>query len=202
MNVHQIPEVILASASPRRRQLLELAEIRCKVIIPGTDEDFPSSLKPSQAAEHVAQAKAKAILASTVYETEGNGGVILAADTMVVLGDRILGKPADRAEAIGMLMQLSGKSHQVITGVCLMRSDKTSTFHEKTTVHFKPLSLSVIAQYVDKHTPYDKAGAYAIQEWIGLIGIASIDGDYYNVMGLPVSRIITELEVFFRKDFL
>jgi septum formation protein len=200
MNIPRISKLILASASPRRRQLLELAEINCQVIIPGTDENFPKTLDPAQAAEHVALAKARAILVSPVYQAEGNGLVILAADTMVVLKDRILGKPENRADAISMLTQLSGKSHEVITGVSLMRSDKTITFHEKTMVHFKSLTPSVISHYVDTHAPYDKAGAYAIQEWIGLIGISSIQGDYYNVMGLPVSRIITELEVFSRHD--
>ena len=200
MMIRQIPAVILASASPRRRQLLELAEIPCRVLIPGTDEQFPASLHPSRAAEHVANAKAKAILDSPAYASDGYGSVILAADTMVVLGDQILGKPTDRGEAVSMLTQLSGKSHQVITGVCLMREDKTLTFHVQTTVHFKSLSPEVIERYVDNYAPYDKAGAYAIQEWIGLIGITSIDGDYYNVMGLPVSRIITELEVFSRID--
>ncbi len=200
MMIRQTPAVILASASPRRRQLLELAEIPCRVLIPGTDEQFPASLHPSRAAEHVAYAKAKAILDSPAYASDGCGSVILAADTMVVLGDQILGKPTDRGEAVSMLTQHSGKSHQVITGVCLMREDKTLTFHVQTTVHFKSLSPEVIERYVDNYAPYDKAGAYAIQEWIGLIGITSIDGDYYNVMGLPVSRIITELEVFSRID--
>lgn len=173
-----------------------MAEIPCKVIIPGTDEVFPSSFSPAEAAEFVAEAKAKAIICSQAYQSDANGSIILTADTMVVLDGKILGKPMDRHEAICMLTELSGKAHEVITGVCLMTPERTSVFHTTTIVRFKPLLHSVITHYVDRYAPYDKAGAYAIQEWIGLIGIRSIEGDYYNVMGLPVSRIITELEDF------
>ena len=177
-------EIILASGSPRRKQLLELAGIPFKVIVKETDETYPSGLSVSEIAIHIARNKALAVKnSSTISQT------ILAADTIVVIDSHILGKPTDRADAIRILHILSGKTHQVITGVCIFRGEDENTFHEITDVTFKHLSADQIEYYIDTFKPYDKAGAYAIQEWIGVIGITSIQGDYYNVMGLPINRI-------------
>ncbi|GAC1384129.1 MAG: Maf-like protein [Ginsengibacter sp.] len=177
-------EIILASGSPRRKQLLELAGIPFKVVVKETDESSPSGLSVSEIAIHIARNKALAVRdSSNISQT------ILAADTIVVIDSHVLGKPTDRDDAIRILRLLSGRTHQVITGVCILRGDNENTFHEITDVTFKPLSSYQIEYYIDTFKPYDKAGAYAIQEWIGVIGINSIKGDYYNVMGLPINRI-------------
>jgi septum formation protein len=122
-----------------------------------------------------------------------DANIIIAADTVVVLGDTIIGKPKYRADALDILARLSGNKHQVITGVVLLRGEQEIAFADTTDVWFHPLTAEQIAFYVDKYQPYDKAGAYAIQEWIGVVGIQSIQGDFYNVMGLPVSRVVTAL---------
>lgn len=185
-------KIILASGSPRRKQLLELAEISFEIIVSDVEEIFPEGISAAQAAMHIAENKAIA-----VRETLDNGNeqTIIAADTVVVLDREILGKPSDRKEAIGILEKLSGKTHKVITGVCLLSSSNKTVFSEETEVEFNPLSKKQIEHYVDIYKPYDKAGAYAIQEWIGAIGIKSIKGDFYNVMGLPVSRVMEELRI-------
>jgi septum formation protein len=180
--------LILASASPRRKQLLEWAEIEFRVVVSDAAETYPAGLPPAQIAQHIALKKAMAVKA--VAEDDS---VILAADTIVVLGDEIIGKPADRADAVAILSKLSGQTHSVITGVVLMQGDKTVSFADITGVSFHNLSPQQIGFYVDKYQPYDKAGAYAIQEWIGVTGIKSINGDFYNVMGLPVSRVVQAL---------
>jgi septum formation protein len=123
-----------------------------------------------------------------------NDSVILAADTIVVLNERIIGKPKSREDAINILCDLSGHQHRVITGVVIVVDTKEISFSDSTNVYFNELSLEQIEFYVDKYKPYDKAGAYAIQEWIGVVGIRSVEGDFYNVMGLPVSRVVRELE--------
>jgi len=185
-------KIILASGSPRRKQLLELAEIPFEIIVSYVEESFPQEFSPSQTAMHVAENKAVAVQRSL---NNSNKQTILAADTLVVLEDEILGKPADRKEAINILKKLSGKTHKVITGVCILSSSNRIIFSEETEVEFKPLSKKQIEYYVDNYQPYDKAGAYAIQEWIGAIGINCIKGDFYNVMGLPVSRVVEELQI-------
>lgn len=182
--------IILASASPRRKQLLEWAEIPFEIIVHPTEETYPAGLSPEDVAIHIARNKAAAVAAAHP------GRTVLAADTIVVLGDRIIGKPADRNEAISTLSALSGKSHQVITGVSIMRGSHEKTFADITEVSFHDLSEDGIIFYVDKYKPYDKAGAYAIQEWIGVTGIRSVNGDFYNVMGLPVSRVVRALQEF------
>lgn len=187
-------EIILASASPRRSQLLELAEIEFSVVVAHTDENYPDNLSPHQIAEFIAHSKAMAVVPVLIPNEEGY--TIIAADTIVVLDNQILGKPSDRENAIQMLGALSGKTHQVITGVCLLSGNEMQVFSEITEVVFHPLSKKQIEFYVDKCEPYDKAGAYAIQEWIGVIGIKSIKGDFYNVMGLPVSRVAEALRQF------
>jgi septum formation protein len=194
MTKAEFPEIVLASSSPRRRQLLEMSEISFSVLTMDTDENYPVGLNPAEAARYVARAKASAVFHSDSFILRHQHALVLAADTMVVLGDKVLGKPKDRAEAIQMISRLSGCNHKVITGVCLMGNHQTSLFSEETEVSFRVLSPEEITHYVDNYQPFDKAGAYAIQEWIGMIGITSIHGDYYNVVGLPVSRILTELK--------
>lgn len=178
---------ILASQSPRRKQLLEWAEVDFEIIVPNTDESFPQHLLPEEVAVHIAKQKAFAIKSE-----QGGSRTIIAADTIVVLNGDIIGKPADRENAITILSRLSGQTHQVITGVYIL-GEKEITFADKTEVIFHSLSNEQIEFYVDKYRPYDKAGAYAIQEWIGVIGIKRINGDFYNVMGLPVSRVVQAL---------
>jgi septum formation protein len=183
--------IILASASPRRKQLLEWAEISFDQEPSDDDELVPDELPVSEIP--VLLASRKAALVRKRLETER---IILAADTIVVLDQQMLGKPTDRADAIRMLTLLSGRVHQVITGVSITDTKKEILFSESTRVRFHPLTLSAIEHYIDRYRPFDKAGAYAIQEWIGVTGIHSIDGDFYNVMGLPVSRVLKELKSF------
>lgn len=187
-------KIILASQSPRRKQLLEWAEVPFEIIVHPTDESFPADMPVTEVPVHIALHKAKAI-----KEKLSTGHLqmpILAADTVVVLHNRIIGKPVDRDDAISILESLSGQHHTVITGVVIMQDDKLVSFADATDVVFHHLTREQIEFYVDKYQPYDKAGAYAIQEWIGVVGIKSVNGDFYNVMGLPVSRVVRELENF------
>lgn len=186
--------IILASGSPRRKQLLQAAEISFKVMASETDESYPEHLRPSEVAVHIAEKKAAAVKSDLAITTNSDDYTIIAADTIVVLNDHIIGKPKDDADAIKILSELSGKTHQVITGVCIMRANKKIIFAEKTEVTFYPLDQAQIQHYVARYQPFDKAGAYAIQEWIGMTGIQSIKGDFYNVMGLPVGRVVRELK--------
>jgi septum formation protein len=181
-------KIILASQSPRRKQLLEWAEIPFDIIVKTTSEDYPPGLQPEEVAVHIAQQKAYA-----VQQQISNDQIILAADTIVVLGENIIGKPVHREEAVSILYALSGEKHKVITGVVLRKGEREIAFADTTEVEFHKLTIEQIEFYVDKYKPYDKAGAYAIQEWIGVVGIKSINGDFYNVMGLPVSRVVSEL---------
>lgn len=177
--------IILASQSPRRRQLLEWAEIAFDVMVSETDESYPAGLSTEQVPLHIARNKALAVKKKLSGEP-----LILAADTVVVLNEEIIGKPEDREKAIDILSRLSGRKHLVITGVVMLKGKKEIAFADTTEVWFHELSAGQIEFYVDKYKPYDKAGAYAIQEWIGVTGIKSIRGDFYNVMGLPVSRVV------------
>lgn len=181
---------ILASQSPRRKQLLEWAEIDFEIIVHPTDESYPKILSPKEVAIHIAVEKARAVL------PQAKGKTIIAADTIVVLGDEIIGKPKDREDAIAILSKLSGQHHKVITGVAIINKDKEISFADITDVEFHPLTQEQLVFYIDKYKPYDKAGAYAIQEWIGVVGIKHITGDFYNVMGLPVSRVVQALQQF------
>lgn len=183
--------IILASKSPRRKQLLEWAEIPFQIITQDTDELFPASMPVEEVPEFIAEAKARA-----VQEKVASEAIILAADTVVVLNDEIIGKPADRADAIAILQKLSGHTHRVITGVVILRGGNRLSFADTSEVTFHALTTAQIEFYVDKYQPYDKAGAYAIQEWIGVVGIQKVQGDFYNVMGLPVSRVVKALEQF------
>lgn len=182
-------KIILASQSPRRKQLLEWAEIPFDIIVKATSEDYPPGLNPGEVAIYIAHQKAKA-----VRQQVPNNQTILAADTIVVLGENIIGKPVHREEAVSILFALSGQKHKVITGVVISNGDREISFADITEVEFHKLTLEQIEFYVDKYKPYDKAGAYAIQEWIGVVGIKSINGDFYNVMGLPVSRVVREIQ--------
>lgn len=182
--------IVLASQSPRRKQLLEWAGVEFDIIVEPTDETYPENLAPAEIAIHIARQKAEAVQHRLSNKT------IIAADTIVVLGNEILGKPRDRQEAISFLTRLSGNHHKVITGVVITNGKKEVHFSDTTDVEFYPLGEEQVAFYVDKYKPYDKAGAYAIQEWIGVVGIKCIHGDFYNVVGLPVSRVVRALESF------
>lgn len=183
--------IILASGSPRRKMLLEWAEINFEVIVSDTDESFSPELSPPEIAVSIAKKKNQA-----VAETIGSalsGTIIIAADTIVVLDNEIIGKPTGRDNAIEIIKKLSGKKHHVITAVSIKDDKNDIYFYDTTEVEFHELTIEQIVHYVEHYKPYDKAGAYAIQEWIGVIGIRSINGDFYNVMGLPVSKVMKVL---------
>ena len=182
---------ILASQSPRRKQLLAWADIEFDVIVSEVAEDFPAGMDVQEVPVHIAQKKAIAVQEKIKLEFPIHQGKwIIAADTIVVLENEIIGKPMDRVDAINILQKLSGKTHRVITGVFLINDIESRNFSETTLVHFHPLTLAQIEYYVDQYQPYDKAGAYGIQDWIGVVGIQGIEGDFYNVMGLPVSKLL------------
>ncbi|MEO7802130.1 MAG: Maf family protein [Ginsengibacter sp.] len=186
-------QIILASQSPRRQQLLKQAGVDFKTVIADTDETFPAALSIEEVATHIATEKGNKVLAMQDGQQDA---IIISADTIVVLNQEIIGKPKNAQQAIDILKKISGKVHHVITGVAIMSKTKRKFFVETTEVEFYDLDDNDINHYVDIYKPFDKAGAYAIQEWIGLIGIKSIKGDFYNVMGLPVSRLIRELKLF------
>lgn len=180
--------LVLASASPRRKQLLGDAGFAFEVIVKDIDETFPEELKGADVARFIAMKKASA------YDDEVNQGkTIITADTIVCLEDKILGKPANRSEAVSMLELLSGKAHEVITAVCIRQGEHSDCFHVCTTVSFRELSSEEISHYIELCKPFDKAGAYGIQEWIGLVAITSISGSYNNVVGLPVAELYARL---------
>jgi septum formation protein len=183
-------KIILASQSPRRKQLLELAGIEFEVVVANTDESFDATMPITEIPIYIAEQKA-----NKVFETHKEN-TIIAADTIVVVDNTILGKPINRIEAIEFLSKLSNNVHKVITGVVIKNKHKMASFNNTTIVSFCKLTIEQIEYYVDECKPYDKAGAYAIQEWIGAIGIYKIDGDFYNVMGLPISQVVKELEDF------
>ena len=190
-----LEKIILASQSPRRKQLLQWAEIPFEVIVKPTSETYPAEMEVEEIPIHIARNKALEVK-SFIKESSKylfTPGVILAADTIVVLGSKVIGKPANRQDAINILTALSANIHRVITGVVILNKKKEIAFSDITTVTFNELTQKQIEFYVDKYQPYDKAGAYAIQEWIGVVGIKSVLGDFYNVMGLPVSRVVSAL---------
>ena len=184
-------EIILASQSPRRKQLLEWAEIDFEVLVESTDESYPPDLDPKNVAIYIARNKAEAV------KEKAGGKTVIAADTIVVLNNEIIGKPKGRDDAVFTLRKLSGNNHKVITGVTIANTEKEIFFSDTTMVDFHKLTDDQIDFYVDKYRPFDKAGAYGIQDWIGVIGMKSIQGDFYNVMGLPVSRVVQLLRHFF-----
>ena len=181
---------ILASNSPRRKELLAGLGLDFEVrVIDGIDESYPASLPASDVAQFIAEKKAQAYRASMAPDE-----LIITADTVVIVGSDILGKPKDEADAVRMLREISGRTHQVTTGVCLTTATRQRSFSVTTDVTFKQLTDAEIQHYVCTYRPFDKAGAYGIQEWIGYIGVTGLNGSYYNVMGLPVQRIYTELQ--------
>lgn len=183
--------LILSSNSPRRKELLQGLGIPFKVlVIKGIDESYPDTLPAAEVAEYIAVKKA----APYRDNIAGTDNIVLTADTVVVCNDDIMGKPTDEQDAFRMLRELSGKTHQVYTGVCLTTSTVQKHFCVRTDVTFRELSDEEIMHYIRTYKPFDKAGAYGIQEWIGYVGITSIHGSYYNVMGLPVQRIYQELK--------
>ncbi len=176
-------KVILASQSPRRRELLSLMGIPFEVIVRGVNEDFPRQLDPIGVVRHIAEKKAM------VFNGKVADELVIAADTIVTVDGQILGKPKDRAEAVRMLTRLSGRKHEVITAVTLLYNGRILTFHEVTAVYFRVLTQGEIDYYVDRYHPFDKAGAYGIQEWIGAVAIEQIVGSYTNVVGLPTQQL-------------
>jgi septum formation protein len=181
-------DLILASASPRRRQLLEEAGFKFRTASVDYEEKWPSHLRGREIAEFLATGKA-----SAWSEPIRPGQIIITADTVVWCHDTVLGKPADAREAAKFLGLLSGCEHEVITGICLRDQARQHTFSVTTSVSFRNLSEEEIDYYVENYLPLDKAGAYGIQEWIGLRGITRIEGSYYNVVGMPVSDLYTQI---------
>jgi len=181
-------QLILASGSPRRKELLLgiIKDFRIKV--KDTEEDYPDTLEVSKVAAFLAKKKALAFKDEIL-----EGELVLAADTTVILDGSILGKPANFNEAAQMLKSLSGKTHQVITGVCLLDNHKEVTFQDEAKVSFKELTNAEIDYYVSNFSPFDKAGGYGIQEWIGYVGVSKIEGSFYTIMGLPVYKVYEEL---------
>jgi septum formation protein len=182
--------LVLASQSPRRKELLEGMKLPFVVEKPVTEENNPSNLDPVHLVEHLANQKAEAI--SPLYNLEN--AIIIGGDTIVCIDNLVLGKPKDEEGAKNMLKQLSGKKHTVISGLCLLHKEKTICCHDITDVYFKDLSIDEIEYYVSSYKPFDKAGAYGIQEWIGYTAINRIEGSYYNVMGLPTHLLWEMLE--------
>lgn len=183
--------IILASQSPRRKQLMEAAEIAFEIVIADVDETNPPGMPGEQVPEHLAKKKAAAI------EKEYADAIIVAADTVVLLDGEILGKPKDATDAEYILSKLAGRIHRVVTGVCIQKGSQQHSFSITTEVHFRTLTADQIKYYVAHYKPFDKAGAYAIQEWIGMVGIEKINGDYYSVMGLPIGEVVKALKQYF-----
>ncbi|MBR2777110.1 MAG: septum formation protein Maf [Prevotella sp.] len=182
--------IILASNSPRRKELLSRLGVPFEVrVLKDIDESYPETTPVSEVAQFIAGKKAD------VYRlVMGDDELIITADTVVIVGNEILGKPADADDAARMLRALSGRTHQVTTGVCMVAKDQDRRFSVTTDVTFKQLTDEEISYYIQTYKPYDKAGAYGIQEWIGCIGVTGLSGSYYNVMGLPIQRIYQVLK--------
>lgn len=187
-------KIILASNSPRRKELLGGLGVDFEVkVMKGVDEAYPETLPAKDVAEYISREKA------SVYDV-ADDELVITADTVVIVGDDILGKPKDADDAHRMLREISGRTHQVVTGVCLTTAKEQRSFSVVTDVTFKQLSEEEIDFYIRNHRPYDKAGAYGIQEWIGYIGVTGLNGSYYNVMGFPVQRVYEELTGHFGID--
>ncbi|TVP46151.1 MAG: septum formation protein Maf [Mongoliibacter sp.] len=187
--------LVLASKSPRRAELLNELGVEFEVRAQKVEENFPASLPGLEVAAYISKKKAVA------FEGQiGEKEVILTSDTVVLLGEKVLGKPRDQEEAKQMLRELSGSTHKVISAITLKSLSKEITLSDVVTVHFKKLDLEEIEYYVHKYNPLDKAGAYGIQEWIGYVGITGIEGSYFTVMGLPVHLVYRELVGWFDKE--
>lgn len=176
-------KIILASQSPRRKELLGLLDLKFTVEVREIDEVYPESIEAKDVAEYLAKLKSKAFI--DLNEDE----LVITADTVVIIDEQILGKPKNKIEASQMLQSLSNRSHKVMTGVCIKSKDKTLSFSDTTDVFFKELSSSEIEYYIENYQPFDKAGSYGIQEWIGAVGITKIEGSYFNVVGLPIQKL-------------
>ncbi|HEY0246251.1 MAG TPA: Maf family nucleotide pyrophosphatase [Mucilaginibacter sp.] len=185
---HNIPKIILASKSPRRQELLKLMDLDFHIVLKEVDESYPEGLAPEEIAVYIARKKAEA------FDEVVSNEVVLTADTIVSIDGHILGKPETPEHAIKMLKMLSGKVHQVITGVCLFYKHQYHSFFDVSDVYFRHLSDEEIRNYVNKYQPMDKAGSYGIQEWVGLTGIEKINGSYTNVVGLPTEKLYRELK--------
>jgi septum formation protein len=179
--------LVLASSSPRRQYLMKEAGFIFTVEKPDVDETFPAELPLDQVAKYLAEKKAE------VFRLAMKDEIVVTADTVVLLGNRILNKPLDRREALSMLTDLSGDTHRVITGVCILSKEKEESFDDTTEVTFQKLTKHEIEFYVDNYKPYDKAGAYGAQDWIGMVAIQKIVGSYFNVMGLPIHKVYQHL---------
>lgn len=182
--------LILASASPRRQHLLKEIGLEFTVDPPHIDESFPTEMPVEKIPAYLAEKKANAL------RPKINNEIVIASDTVVILNHKILNKPADRNEAIEMLHFLSANTHTVITAVCLLSKEKTIIFEDRTEVTFKKLSQEEIEFYIDNYKPYDKAGAYGAQDWIGMVAVEKISGSYFTVMGLPVHLVYEQLQLF------
>ncbi len=186
-------KLILASKSPRRKQLLSESGFDFIIKTKDTDESYPAGLSPGEIAEYIADKKAEACRS---FLTEHPAKIILAADTIVVLGTKVYGKPEDFRDAVRILNELKGKTHRVITGVCLLSRGKKRLFHGVSKVTFADLTEEEIEYYLNKCEPYDKAGSYGVQEWLGHCKITDISGTYANIMGLPTDLVYEELRRF------
>lgn len=181
-------QLVLGSNSPRRQQLLRDLGFEFEVRTQATEEVYPATLPKREVAVYLAELKSKALL-GTLADNE----LCITSDTTVVLGNRLLEKAGSKEEAKEMLERLSGQTHEVITGVCLQTTKWKESFQDSTKVHFRALDSNEISYYIDKFAPFDKAGAYGIQEWIGMIGVTGIEGSYFNVMGLPTELLFRKL---------
>jgi septum formation protein len=181
-------QIVLGSQSPRRKELLSLMNIDFRVEVQEVEESYPENLTPVEIATHIASKKAKAFKGLSANE------LLITADTIVAQHQHILGKPKDAAHAKAMIQQLAGNTHEVITAVAFQYQSQLITFHDCTKVYMNPLSEAEINHYIENYKPYDKAGAYGIQEWIGLVAIQKIEGSYTNVMGLPTEKLYQELQ--------
>ena len=191
MNIQNY-HIILGSNSPRRRELLAGLDLDFEVkVIPGLEEHYPTTLQPEEIPVFLAKQKAAAYIPTLPEKT-----LLITADTIVWNRNEVIGKPKNREDAIQMLQSLSGHEHHVVTGVCLTTTEKQKAFSVISAVKFATLTDEEIGYYVNKYQPFDKAGAYGIQEWIGYVGVESINGSFYNVMGLPVQRLYQELKKF------
>ncbi len=182
-------DIVLASGSPRRKSLMEEAGFRFTVMVTDVDETFPENMAPEYVATYLAKQKASFFRQKSLSPKQ----VIITADSVVISDGKILGKPVSGQEARQMLQKISGKKHDVITGVCLITHNGLSEFSNKTAVHVAPMSEEEIDFYIEKYQPFDKAGSYGIQEWLGVCKISSIEGSYTNVMGLPMEQLYHEL---------
>lgn len=185
--------IILASRSPRRQQLLSELGVSFDIVAMDYDESFPEGLEGTEIAHYVSEQKA-GMFKNIIKENE----IVIAADTIVWCNDQVLGKPADKEDARRILKEISGNTHEVITAVTLLSSSKEVTFSDSTKVTFEKLSGQEIDYYIDEFKPYDKAGAYGIQEWIGIAACSRIEGSYFNVVGLPVQKLYSELMKFIK----